>query len=185
MSTSPIDRREAIRRTALLAGVALAPDWLDFAVRAQGPTSRTYFTPAQGALVSAVTERILPRTETPGAIDVGVPAFIDRFYGEFMSADDRRLLVSVLEDIERAAGAAHSVAFASLAPAQQDAVLRSIATAQQGKDPSSFGLLRSVTVLGYFTSEKVGKDVLHYDPVPGAYDGCVPIDQVGRRNWTT
>ena len=21
--------------------------------------------------------------------------------------------------------------------------------------------------------------------VPGAYDGCVPIDQVGRRNWTT
>ena len=33
--------------------------------------------------------------------------------------------------------------------------------------------------------EQVGKNVLHYDPVPGRYDGCVPIDQVGRRNWTT
>ena len=185
MTTSLIDRREAIRRAALLAGVALVPDWVDFAVRAQGPAARTYFTTAQGAVVSAAAERIRPRPTTPGAIDVGVPAFIDRFYGEFMSADDRQLLVSVVDDIERAAGAAHSAAFATLAPAQQDAVLRTIATAQQGKDPSSFGLLRSVTVLGYFTSEKVGKEVLHYDPVPGAYDGCVPIDQVGRRNWTT
>ena len=64
-------------------------------------------------------------------------------------------------------------------------MLRSVATAQQGKQPSSFELLRSATILGYFTSEQVGKNVLHYDPVPGGYDGCVPIDQVGRRNWTT
>jgi hypothetical protein len=27
--------------------------------------------------------------------------------------------------------------------------------------------------------------VLHYDPVPGSHDPCLPIDQVGRRNWTT
>lgn len=184
MTTSLLDRREAIRRTALLAGVALAPDWLDFAVRAQGPASRTYLTTAQGGLVSAAAERILPKTDTPGAIDVGVPAFIDRFYGEFLNTTDRQLFVSVLDDIERAAGAAHNAAFATLASAQQDAILRGIATAQQTRSPSSFGLLRSVTVLGYFTSEKVGKEVLHYDPVPGAYDGCVPIDQVGRRNWT-
>lgn len=170
---------------ALLAGVAVAPDWLDFAVRAQAPASRTYLSAAQGALINAAAERILPRTDTPGAIDVGVPAFIDHFYGEFMNTADRQLLVNAVDDIEHAAGAAHNAAFASLTPAQQDAVLRSVATAQQGKDPSSFRHLRSVTVLGYFTSEKVGKDVLHYDPVPGAYDGCVPIDQVGRRNWTS
>jgi hypothetical protein len=185
VSTSRIDRREAIRRAALLAGVALAPDWLDFAVRAQGPAVRTYLTAVQGAVLSAATERIIPRTDTPGAIDVGVPAFIDRFYGEFMPAPDQQLLVGILDDIERAARATHDAAFASLAPAQQDALLRTIAAAQQGKDASSFGLLRGVAVLGYFTSEQVGKNVLHYDPIPGAYDGCVPIDQVGRRNWTT
>jgi glucoside 3-dehydrogenase (cytochrome c) hitch-hiker subunit len=180
-----IDRREAIRRAALLAGVAIAPDWLDYVARAQTPATTTYLTAAQGPLVSAAAERILPRTDTPGAIDVGVPAFIDRFYGEFMSPADRQLLVNALDEIERAAKSAHGSSFATLAAAQQDAVLRSIATAQQGRDPSPFGLLRSVTVLGYFTSEQVGRTVLHYDPVPGAYDGCVPIDQVSRRNWTT
>ena len=180
-----IDRREAIRRAALLAGVALAPDWLDFATHAQAPAGRTYITSVQTPILAAAAERILPRTDTPGAIDAGVPAFIDRFYGEFMTSADQRLLVSALDAFENAAKAAHGASFAMLSGEQQDAVLRSVATAQQEKDPSSFGLLRSVTILGYFTSETVGKQVLHYDPVPGAYDGCIPIEQVGRRNWTT
>jgi len=185
MSTSTINRREAIRRAALLAGVAIAPDWLDYVARAQTPATKTYLPAAQGSLVSAAAERILPRTDTPGAIDAGVPAFIDRFYGEFMSPADRQLLVSVLDEIEKAATTAHRAPFTTLTAAQQDAVLRTVAAALQGKDPSAFGLLRSVTILGYFTSEQVGKNVLHYDPVPGAYDGCVPIDQVGRKGWTT
>jgi len=180
-----IGRREAIRRAALLAGVVLSPEWLSVVGRAQAPATRTYLTPAHGPLVSAAAERILPRTDTPGAIDVGVPAFIDRFYGEFMNPADRELLVSALDGIESAAKTAHGASFAALTAPQQDAVLRSIATTQQGRDPSPFGLLRSVVVLGYFTSEQVGKNVLHYDPVPGAYDGCLPIDQVGRRSWTT
>jgi gluconate 2-dehydrogenase gamma chain len=184
-SNGAIDRREAIRRAALMVGVALTPEWLSFAAGAQTPAARTYLAAAQGPILSAAAERILPRTDTPGAIDAGVPAFVDRFYGEFMSAADKQLLVKALDEIESGATRAHGASFATLPPAQQDAVLRTIAAAQQGKTPSSFDLLRSVTILGYFTSEQVGKNVLHYDPVPGGYDGCVPIAQVGRRNWTT
>jgi gluconate 2-dehydrogenase gamma chain len=180
-----IGRREAIRRAALLAGVALSPELLTFVGRAQTGPAKPYLTAAQQAVVSAAAERILPRTDTPGAIDAGVPAFIDRFYGEFMSPEDQKLLTAVLQEIETAAKSAHSASFASLKPDQQDAALRAVAKAQEGRAPSSFALLRSTTILGYFTSESVGKNVLHYDPVPGAYDGCVPIDQVGRRNWTT
>ena len=43
-------RREAIRRAALLAGVALSPSWLSFVGRAQAPAAKTYLTAAQGAL---------------------------------------------------------------------------------------------------------------------------------------
>jgi glucoside 3-dehydrogenase (cytochrome c) hitch-hiker subunit len=181
---SLIGRREALRRAALLAGVALSPELLTFVGRAQTTAAKTYLTAAQAAIASAAAERILPRTDTPGAIDVGVPAFIDRFYGEFLSPEDQQLFVKGLDEIEAAAKTAHNAAFASLAAPQQDAVLRAVAAAQQSAQRSSFALLRSTTILGYFTSEQVGKNVLHYDPVPGAYDGCVPIDQVGRRNWT-
>ena len=38
--------------------------------------------------------------------------------------------------------------------------------------------VRELTIVGYFTSETVGKTVLHYDPIPGRYDGCIPLAEV-------
>lgn len=183
---SLIGRREAIRRAALLAGVALSPEWLmavDQAARPAAQASR--LTPAHAAIAGAVADRILPRTDTPGAADVGVPAFIDLLYAGFMTPAERQMLTNGLNDVDAAAKAAHGGAFATLTPDRQDTVLRGIARAEEGKDQGFFRLIRSATVLGYFTSEQVGRTVLHYDPVPGRYEGCIPIEQVGRRNWTT
>jgi gluconate 2-dehydrogenase gamma chain len=183
---SGISRREAIRRAALLAGVALSADWLPAVDRGTTAMAQAqHLAPAQSAIVSAVTERILPRTDTPGAIDVGVPAFIDLLYGEFMTPAERQLLTDGLTRVETMAKSTGGAAFTTLSPDRQDAILRAIAVDEEGRPQSFFGLIRSATILGYFTSEQVGRNVLHYDPVPGAFDGCVPIEQVGRRSWTT
>jgi hypothetical protein len=114
-----------------------------------------------------------------------VPAFIGRLYGEFMTEPERQTLSSGLDAVEAAARAAHKAPFGTLTAERQDAVLRGIARAEEGQPAGFFALIRSATVLGYFTSEPVGREVLNYDPVPGRYEGCIPIDQVGRRNWTT
>jgi hypothetical protein len=185
-AASAIGRREAIRRAALLAGVVLSPAWLTAVEQARpAAQSASYLTPAQSAVASAIVERIIPRTDTPGAADVGVPAFIDLLYGEFMTDAERTLLADGLARVEAAAMSADRASFPTLAAERQDALLRGIAGAEEGREQSFFGLIRSATVLGYFTSEQVGRNVLHYDPVPGRYDACVPIDEVGRRNWTT
>lgn len=184
-SGTGVSRREAIRRAALLAGIVVAPEWLALAEQARPSGEARYLTPAQAAIAGAIADRIIPRTDTPGAADVGVPAFIDLLYGEFMNDAERQLLTTGLAEVETAATSAHGTSFTALAAERQDALLRSIAGAQQGREQSFVGLMRSATVLGYFTSEPVGRNVLQYDPVPGRYDGCVPIDDVGRRNWTT
>jgi hypothetical protein len=178
-----IDRREAIRRAAMLAGIALSPGLVTFVGRAQSAATKTYLSPAQAAIAGAAADRILPRTDTPGAADVGVPAFLDRFYGEFMTDDERSLFVAGLDAIEAAAKTAHGGSFASLTAAQQDAVLRSVATAQQDQNPTTYGLIRSTTILGDFSSEPVAKNVLNYDPVPGRFDACIPLEQVKGRDW--
>lgn len=180
-----ISRREAIRRAALLAGIVLSPEWLALAEQVIPATRQPYLTPGQGELVRAIANRILPRTDTPGAADVGVPAFIDLLYGEFMTDAERRMLTDGLAETEKAARSTEGASFAVLTAERQDALLRGIARAEEGRDQGFFRLIRSATVLGYFTSEEVGRNVLNYDPVPGRYDGCVPIDEVGRRNWTT
>jgi hypothetical protein len=182
-----ISRREAIRRAALAAGVIVSAEWLSIvdgappAALAQGAR----LAPAHAAIAGAVADRILPRTDTPGAADVGVPAFLDLLYAEFMTPAEQKTLTSGLDAVEKAAQSARGASFVSLPVDRQDDVLRRIAAAEEAQEGGFFRLIRSATILGYFTSEPVGRNVLHYDPVPGAYDGCVPIDQVGRRNWTT
>ena len=184
-AASGISRREAIRRAALAAGVLLSAEWLSIVDGARSGAQTMRLAPAHASLAGAIADRIIPRTDTPGAVDVGVPAFIDLLYAEFMTPAEQKMLTEGLDGVEAAAKSARGASFVTLAADRQDELLRSIAKAEEGRDQGFFGLIRSATVLGYFTSEQVGKTVLHYDPVPGAYDGCVPIDQVGRRNWTT
>jgi gluconate 2-dehydrogenase gamma chain len=180
-----IDRREAIRRAALLAGVALSPVWLTLVDRARPIAQARYLLPPQLATARAIADRIIPRTDTPGASDVGVPAFIDLLYGEYMTEPERELLTTGLAETEMAAKSAHGASFAGLSAERQDVLLRGIAQAEENRDQGFFRTIRSAVVLGYFTSEQVGRNVLHYDPIPGRYDACVPIDELGRRNWTT
>ena len=104
---------------------------------------------------------------------------------QYMSDAERQTLTKGLDQVDAAAQSAHRASFVTLSTDRQDDVLRGIARAGEGQDQGFFRLIRSATVLGYFTSEPIGKNVLHYDPVPGRYDSCIPIDEVGRRNWTT
>ncbi len=182
---SSISRREAIRRAALLAGVVVSSEWLSIVGRAASAPQGRSLDAAQAATVSAAADRILPRTDTPGAIDVGVPAFINLLYSDIMTAEERERLTTGLAAVDAAAKAGDGRPFAALGADRQDAILRDIARAEEAREPGFFTMFRSATILGYFTSEEVGRNVLHYDPVPGRYDSCIPIDQVGRRNWTT
>lgn len=182
-------RREALRRTALLLGVAVSPSILTGVLQAQtaagGAASKpVHLTVAQFATAGAVAERIIPKTDTPGARDVGVPAFMDLMYGAYMTAEEKRVFAAGLAEVEAAGQAAGKKPFSQLDAAQQDAVLRGIAEVSQGREKTFFHQIRELTLLGYFTSEPVGKTVLHYDPVPGRYDGCIPLAEVGNRSWT-
>jgi len=46
-----------------------------------------------------------------------------------------------------------------------------------------FTMLKNMTLMGYFTSEKIGEEVLNYDPIPGKYDPCIDLPENGRR-WS-
>lgn len=85
------DRREFLHRCAICAGVAvLPPAWARLlrgaeqhrrhtapTAGAQEPLGFKYFSPAQAAIVEAVSEQIIPADEDPGAKWAGVVHYID------------------------------------------------------------------------------------------------------------
>jgi len=50
-------------------------------------------------------------------------------------------------------------------------------------DVGLYRSLKSIAIWAYFSSEKIGKEVLNYDPIPQAFLGCIPLAEVGNR-WT-
>ena len=168
-----MNRRDILR---ILGGVTAAPllplaaeERLalgrDLHARAQGPL-RT-LNAQQNALVTQIAELIIPRTDTPGATDVRVTEFIDLLLTEWYDAAERDRVLAGLAALE-----ARNQASPSLV-----ALLESL-DGVRGEPASAewtFERLKSLTVYGYFTSETVQRDVLHHQPLPGRFDGCVPI----------
>ena len=78
---SVLDRRGLLRGAAALLGADIAAP-LARALAAEAPPgftpSRALFTAEQRSLAAAVSERIVPTTDTPGAIAAGAP----RFHGD-------------------------------------------------------------------------------------------------------
>ncbi len=188
-SASGLTRRDAIRRAALLLGVAFSPSLMARALRAQekgfpGPEKLPGLSTGELETASAVAERIIPRTDTPGAIDVGVPAFINLMCVGYLKVDEHDLILGGLDELDNRSTGAHGRPFSKLSPEDQDALLKAIAVEPQGKLSRFFRQMRELTILGYFTSEEVGKHVLHYNPVPGGFEACIPISEVGNVNWT-
>src|SRR5687767_6981412 len=107
-------RREAIRRTAMMLGVAVTPSLLTCVMQAQSTSSTgatRFLSAKQFATAAAIVERILPKTDTPGASDVGVPAFIDLMYGKYMTDEEKSVYVAGLAEVDAASMAMRQRSF--------------------------------------------------------------------------
>jgi len=148
----------------------------------------------QASVISTVSEIIIPRTDTPGARDVGVPAFIDQMLKDVYSEDDQKFFIDGLNAFNEQARQEYGDDFADLDEADQAAFVKKVHDAaietERTTDPPPkrpfILMMKELTMLGFFTSEVGATQVLQYDPVPGAYNGCIPLSEAGDgRTWAT
>jgi len=135
--------------------------------------------PHQLETIATIGDIILPRTDTPGARDVGVPAFIDLLMTEWYDDTERAQFLTGLAAIDADAAGAGGGArdFISLRSAAQLALVGKLDIAEArpaGSAVQAFRTIKQLTVFGYFTSRPVQRDVLKVNIWPGRYDGCVP-----------
>jgi hypothetical protein len=190
-----IDRREMIHRATMILGGTLSSSAVlgvlsgctAMPAPAPGRAAQigTFFHPAEAQTVAAVSEQIIPRTDTPGAIDVGVPAFIDRMMAGYYQDKERHILRAGLARIDRDAHKAHGMTFAALALEQQVELMKiydreAFEQNSKGGDKHAFRMLKELTTLGYFTSEPGATKALKYAAVPGPYKGDIPFSEVGK-----
>ena len=171
----------AVATIPAFAGLSTERLWA-LGVAAHGRTGalRTLTAP-EAASVGAIADLILPRTDTPGALDVGVVEFIDLLLTEWYAAGDRDNLLYGLGYLDGMASKQGARTFAELELAAQASLATTLDTTKNPPPRSAaatWRTLKGLTIYGYFTSKPVMQDVLKVKVWPGRWDGCEAV--VGR-----
>ena len=61
--------------------------------------SVSFFSTLQRKAITSASDRIIPRTDTPGAIDAGVPRFIELMVSDWLTKTERRRFVLGLQEL--------------------------------------------------------------------------------------
>lgn len=168
----------AVATMPAFAGLSAERLWaLGVAAHGRTGTLRT-LTPPEAASVGAIVDLIIPRTDTVGALDVGVVEFVDLLLTEWYTSDDRDNLIYGLGYIDGLSSQYGARTFAELTPENRSALATTLDTTEKPPTPSAaaaWRTLKGLTVYGYFTSRDVMQDVLKVKVWPGRWDGCVPV----------
>jgi len=174
-----IPRRAALERLSLILGGALSTQ-ITAALMGQvlNEGASVAVSPEQTALLAELADVIIPTTDTPGAKAAGVEAFIVRVMRDCYVLEEQKTFYDGVAKIDEAGQKAHGKPFAELAPQEKIDLVREAV----GNDKAFFKRLRELTVTGYFISEIGATQALEYLPVPGRFEGDVPM-QPGQKAW--
>lgn len=148
-----------------------------------------FFSVEQRAVVAAIAETIIPRTDTPGALDAGVPRYIELMVAQWLNEDEREIFLQGLGQLSAAALDAHGSSFDQLDVATRTGMLEALEDAAADSPWYALGntrrdflsdapficQIKELTVWGFFTSEVGATEVLRYDPMPMRFDGDIPL----------
>jgi len=175
MTPEALSRRLFLKQTTGIAGSAWAASVLPglAAISEAALAAKEAATPfvilgeAEAAEFEAIAARIIPTTDTPGAREAGVIYFFDQSFGTF-NAPMLPMLRGGLAELQAGIGGGRK--FSELSDAEQDALL------EASQDTPFFGLLRMMTMAGFFglseyggNRDGVGWKLLGMDPHAHAY----------------
>lgn len=164
-----MQRRELLKNIALILGGTISAPTLqamevwDNPVKSKNISSDFSLNPNQQKIIAEIAELIIPKTDTPGAKDVGVPAFIEMMLKDCYKELDHQNFLKGLESIEK-------IHFLDLNKDEKSGALKLLEQETKnfkGSGTPFWRLIKELSLLGYFTSEAGLKASFEYIQVPG------------------
>lgn len=139
-----------------------------------------FFTDAQRALVTRIADLIIPRTDTPGAVDAGAPAFIELMAHHYLRPDEQKRFVGALDqmigdsflELDEAAQIKTLEAMESDAAATSSwYAIGQFINADFDGDAPFICQIKDLTLCGTFLSEVGANEILRHNGMPGYFEG--------------
>lgn len=206
-----MNRRDIVKGLALSLGYAVAAPTVISVLESCSLNKKSwpalYFSDQEKHYVTHLVDIILPKTDLPGGLEVNLPQFIDMMSHDMYNPEEKIVFKAgsaifaqkFLDKFGKDIGSSTKtevkelfVLFFDLSQEEQLQVksLQSKPIDEVTEEERDLYTMykfllntRSLALLGYFTSEKIGKEVLNFDPIPGRYEPCVPVSEIGNA-WT-
>ncbi len=189
-----MNRRDALSRVALLVGgtVVGGEFFLSGCKASDKQITGLPLSKEDIAYLDEIAETIIPATDTPGAKAAKVGDFMNIMVTDCYDEKDQKSFIDGMNKINEECKKAHGHAFMSATPEQRKELLTKLdkeakeyGKSKKPEDPNHyFGLMKQLTLLGFFTSETGATQTLRYKQVPGKYEGCIPYKK-GDKAWAT
>jgi len=193
-------RRDVLKGLGLSLGYAVATPTI-ISLLQSCKTDVVSWTPKflsmdEGIVLKNLIDLILPETfATPGALEVNVPEFLDVYFGKALDKESQKEYKDGILAITDALLDSKDSSVSKLKTNDYDKILAKYLRASKEdkenfskKDKLIFEVLvelRDTSVWAYRTSQKIGEEVLVYDPIPGAQLGCISVKEAtGGKRWS-
>jgi hypothetical protein len=121
----------------------------------------------QDALLNQWMGVIIPESSIPGAVSLGVPAFVKTMLRDCYEPSTSATLMKVLAALP---------SIEKVSESEKEHLFFQIEQGKNGADAQkAMATLKGLTIRGYMTTEYVMVNHLNYVMAPGFFNGCEPI----------
>lgn len=182
-------RREILRYTALATGSAICMPLLNALLtgcatgeRQQADGYRPqFFTEDQFELLKTLVDTILPKTDSPCATDVSLHQTIDSIVNTVYKPGEKEAYKVGFAELE---SYLKGKDFVDQDQEERVLILKTLDHAKVTDTVNrAFVHLKQQTIAFYLSSEAIAKQYLNYLPVPGEYESCTSLSDVGGKAW--
>lgn len=209
-----MNRRTALKNLTATIGYAVATPSIMSILASCKETSNASWSPVflsheEQHVITLITDIILPSNDIPGALDVNITQFIDMMYQDIETDHKKNIFKkgaslfasSFANTFNKPISKSNKseittllTKYFSLSEKDEKQLFnqqKKNANAISENEKENYFIykfllsVREYTIFGYCTSEKVGKEVLAYDPIPGEYNGDITTQKATNgRAWS-
>ena len=169
-----MNRRKALRNLVIVSGgIITLPQWMVSCGVSDTTVHHSTFSIAEQKILADIADTIIPAGNKIGALSVGVDKFLQKLIDDCYEKEVQANVKAQLKQLEGSAKATHKKSYNDCTQAQREELLLKLSMSENKAEKDFFNLMKTETIRGFNTSQKVMTEFLGYKIAPGHYYGCV------------
>jgi hypothetical protein len=172
-----MNRRTAFKNIVLVSGTLITlPLWMQSCGVSDKGSHLSTFSRDEQNLLASIVDTIIPAGNGIGGLSVGVDKYLQKLIDDCYETPVQDNVKKQLYELNAFANRTFGKSFEDCTQQQRQEMLLKISVSQNKDQKTFFDLIKTETIHGFNTSQKVMEGYFDYKVAPGHYYGCINVN---------